>query len=341
MNENNTDKKVNTKKRLRHLANFAGFVIILIIMINILTWILRGNDINTRQLIKGYKNVQGDIDVAFVGASNVSQFIMPLKAYNDYGFTSYDIAPTAALYDMLRYEVEFVKSTKAPHLYVISVNYVFEDIYEQVIRNFSDSLSLFSPIRFRTLNYVLGIRDIAGQEIFPYYFDLAKYHSNLYLLKSPEQYELLSWDYVHPYMGYFVYLDSEYEPFIRPERTDEAGTLTDFQRKILVDLLDYCRQEDLNVLFLNAVNISSLEAQKSFNAAAELIREYGYEVLNTNDYYDEIGLDFGTDFRDNNHLTCVGAEKYTAFISAYLHENYDLPDHRGEAGYSSWDEAYV
>ena len=34
-----------------------------------------------------------------------------------------------------------------------------------------------------------------------------------------------------------------------------------------------------------------------------------------------------------------GAEKYTKYMSKYLADRYDLPDHRGQEGYESWDEA--
>ena len=39
-------------------------------------------------------------------------------------------------------------------------------------------------------------------------------------------------------------------------------------------------------------------------------------------------------------MNYVGAEKYTRYLTAYLKAHYDLPDHRGEAGFESWDKAY-
>ena len=33
----------------------------------------------------------------------------------------------------------------------------------------------------------------------------------------------------------------------------------------------------------------------------------------------------------------LGSEKLTAALGAYLVENYDLPDHRGEPGFEAWD----
>ena len=83
------------------------------------------------------------------------------------------------------------------------------------------------------------------------------------------------------------------------------------------------------------------EAEK-FNTAMDMVRERGYEVLdfNTEEMAHELGLDWEKDFYNSKHVNFMGAEKYTEYLSAYLAENYDLPDHRGQEKYESWEEAY-
>jgi hypothetical protein len=46
------------------------------------------------------------------------------------------------------------------------------------------------------------------------------------------------------------------------------------------------------------------------------------------------------DFYNVDHVNALGAEKYTTFLEQYLSENYDLPDHRGEPDFETWDEAW-
>ena len=55
--------------------------------------------------------------------------------------------------------------------------------------------------------------------------------------------------------------------------------------------------------------------------------------------YDEIGIDFSTDFADSGHLNVHGAEKVSVYLADYMTAHFDLPDHRGDAAYSSWDLA--
>lgn len=50
------------------------------------------------------------------------------------------------------------------------------------------------------------------------------------------------------------------------------------------------------------------------------------------------GIDWLFDTPDGgSHLNVLGSEKLTAALGAYLVENYDLPDHRGEPGFEAWD----
>ena len=84
------------------------------------------------------------------------------------------------------------------------------------------------------------------------------------------------------------------------------------------------------------------EKQKMYNYMDDMISERGYEFLNMNDYYDEIGLDFAVDFSDyGGHVNAVGAEKCSAFLGGYLVEKYGIEDRRGEKGCGSWDAAYA
>ena len=52
-----------------------------------------------------------------------------------------------------------------------------------------------------------------------------------------------------------------------------------------------------------------------------------------------LGLDWATDTPDSgSHLNVLGAIKLTDVLGEYLTRNYDLPDHRGEAGFEHWDD---
>ena len=72
----------------------------------------------------------------------------------------------------------------------------------------------------------------------------------------------------------------------------------------------------------------------------EVIEQYGFDFLNTNDHYKEIGLDYNKDLYNNNHVNVFGAEKYTDFVAEYIDKKYDLPDKRGDEAFSDWNTCY-
>jgi hypothetical protein len=52
--------------------------------------------------------------------------------------------------------------------------------------------------------------------------------------------------------------------------------------------------------------------------------------LDFNEAYDEIGIDFATDFADYDHLNVAGCQKFSFYFGKVLRTFYELPDHRNE-----------
>ena len=77
------------------------------------------------------------------------------------------------------------------------------------------------------------------------------------------------------------------------------------------------------------------------NAVMNIVKENGYPAINfnTSEMYQEVGLDFATDFCEKDHVNDAGSIKVMDYLSKYLTENYKLTDCRGQNGYESWDEA--
>ena len=68
-------------------------------------------------------------------------------------------------------------------------------------------------------------------------------------------------------------------------------------------------------------------------------RENDIAYLNLNDTANPVGIDWSKDCLDKgDHLNASGAERVSIYLAAYLKENYDLPDHRGEEAYASYTQ---
>ena len=98
-------------------------------------------------------------------------------------------------------------------------------------------------------------------------------------------------------------------------------------------LLDLAKQEEIPVLLILTPYIVQEDDQKVYNTVTELVSAYPEEevkYINFNEAYDEIGIDFATDFADYDHLNVTGCRKFSSYFGKVLRTFYELPDHRNE-----------
>lgn len=174
----------------------------------------------------------------------------------------------------------------------------------------------------------------------PYYFDIMKYHSNWKNCLNAEFLKQGDYEEKSNLKGFL------FEPSINEIEKNDFKSVKDEkpipteQEKILRELLSEIKEKNLNALFVVAPFEMNENNHKMSNYMGRIIEEAGYEYLDFNNMYDELGIDFCMDFYNAGHMNIFGAEKYTKWLGHYISENYDLPDHRGDDSYSDWDESY-
>ena len=296
-----------------------------------------------RETILGIKE-EGPLDMVYVGASAAYTSWQPLKAWNDCGFTSYTYATGGLPAVSVEHYIREVLKTQDPELFVVDARtfLLWDDNATAKIRYGSDSMD-YSLNRFSMVKDFLDYR-IVGEDDdrLSYYLQIIKYHSNYKaVLSGEENWNLINNRQSSKYKGWTF---MEYHcPLEGPQdfETEQCEELREENRRILDNLLSYCREKELKVLFVVYPYAIDKEDQKRYNTMQKVVEEAGFDFLNTNLYYDEMNLDFQTDFNDRNHLNCFGAEKYTDFLERYLVGNYSLPDHRHDEEYVSWNELYI
>lgn len=330
---------------LRKACSCALFLAIACALLARTTYLFRNVGFDRAHIV-GIKE-EGPLDMVYIGGSAAFFFWQPLNAWKDYGFTSYNYATTTLQAEMIEPYVLEVLEHQDPELLVIglrSFQYWNPDFFHVVgFRNGSDSMDLLSANRLGMIADCLEARtDMESEPAASYYLDIAKYHSNYgEVLGSPEHWQYRKNDVQCAGKGWEKTIAHAW--FSRPEGflTEERAQLPQECQAILVDLLESCKERDLQVLFVVCPYIIEKEDQMKYNAMKDLIEAYGFGYLNANEYYDEMGIDFARDFYDQSHVNCFGAEKYTAFLGKYISDTYSLPDHRGQEGYADWEEAYA
>lgn len=329
----------------KRTKTFVGFMVFTVLIVKVFfntTYLFRNTSYDRNHMV-GIENE--NVDMVYIGGSAAFSYWEPLKAWNDCGFTSYLYATNGIQAENIKAYIKETQKTQNPKLYVVGVRafqYYTNEQEEGGLRRATDSMDLTSFARYGLLKDYFDNRTITDDtDILSYYLDIAKYHTNIENLGSREAWRFINNNGSSPNKGWewhdsYRYLE-ESQGFITDERTE----LLENAEKTLVDLLDYCKEEGLNVLFVVCPYHITMEDQKKYNTIGDIVKSYGFDYLNTNEYYDEMGVDFTTDFYDNNHVNLFGAAKYTEFLEHYILDNYDMPDHREDDDYSSWDEDYL
>lgn len=334
---NDFEKKIKWKK----VVSCIVFLVIIVYLYSRITYIFR-NAYPDRRTITGIK-AEENLDVVCIGASSTLVYWEPFNAWNDYGFTSYNYAVNSARVDLFQGCIEEVLKTHSPELFIIDARgfaYWDPSFQEGGLRNITDSFDL-SWNRIKTVySYLSNLEDSNDVDVLSCYFDIAKYHSNQDVLGSEINWKYYNNDLTSDYKGWDFMVDHAIMKVPVNVITEERLELDESAENILYNLLELCKKKEINAVFVATPLIGTMEGQMRFNTVGDIVSSYGYTFLNTNNYYNEMGIDFEKDFYNGYHVNCYGAEKYTDFVARYIVSNYNIPDHRDDESYIDWNDYY-
>ena len=317
----------------------AGFFMILIP----LSYIVRTNGDVKERFVGFYAEEKNTIDAVLIGSSPVYPYYAAPKIWGDYGITTYPLSTNLQRPKAAVHLIEEAEKTQSPSLYVFEMRmYLAAD--EDLTRNMAYTRGVTDNMKY-SWNRIKTINDLVDKDKeekrYTYYFDIFKYHSNWKTMIMPSQLVTFRYSNKNPLKGHFI------SDEVGPSETADFSYVTDRmpipadEEQVLRELLDYLKAHGKNALFIVSPNTMTEEKQAQYNYISDIIEPYGYHFLNFNDHYEEIGVDFETDFYDyGGHANAFGAEKCSAFLGKYLHDNYEFTDKRGQEAYADWDEAF-
>lgn len=289
------------------------------------------------------------LDCAYLGASGVGRYWVGPQAYHDYGISTFALSSGAQPLLFIKYMMKETVKHHEPKLFIVDLRQVVksaDSMNDSFIRRVTDNMP-FSLNRIQAVNAALDYAELGENEVdatdLSYYIPILKYHSRWdggITLKN-----LLEPNPIDNYMGYSARAKVIYKinPQLQPELTSETQPIPKETEDVLVDLLDYCDTlEDVQFLFVASPYPEKADVMRQLNYAMQIVESRGYDTLNfnTQKLYDAVGLSFDTDYHDNHHVNLVGALEYTDYLARYIQERYNLPDHRGDSNYQSWEESY-
>lgn len=305
---------------------------------------------------KAFDDLQNDtVDVVMIGASSVSRYYVAPKAYVDHGIASFVIGPPSTPVMFSDNVMQLVDETQDPKVYVVELRNILKGygaVNEAAIRRTTDSVSLLKKERYDMIDEGLKtLRKHAKKGSYDdsrldYLLPIVKYNSRISEADNQDRVTtdelMLNGVYNYTQGFHFSSPTVTQAPQKTPTFYTEVGELDEDSKEILDGVLEYCDSIDTPVLFTFSPLCANEEQALKMNAVTEYVKSRGYECLNfnTEKLSEAVGLDYSTDFYNNHHVNYLGAEKYTEYLSKYLIDNYDLPDHRGDNTYAAWEEGY-
>ncbi len=284
-----------------------------------------------------YDEPKNSLDIAYFGGSNVYTSFNSTLAYNLYGYTTGMIATPGQPSVLTKYLIEEVRKNQNPDLYIIELRHIATDktlFYEENIRFVTDHMK-FSKNRIDTINAGLNYLNVKKDQNVNFYFSFLTYHNSWKSITSLNFLGNLTL-----YKGYRCGGGTlKTVPQEKHEWVSETSELDPLHKEILLDLINYVKQNKLNVLFIIPNSNFDDVTMRKINEIIEIVQDYNMPILNFNTV-PELDIDFSTDMYNAHHLNVYGATKHTLYFAKYLHDHYDLKDHRKDKKYQSWEEEY-
>lgn len=338
------------KAQVKNFIRCLGFLVVLAVTFLAVTYLFRSVDPLARNnILWFYEEEKDSLDVVIVGSSSAYRYFSPMDAWDQYGFTSYDYCTPAMSATTVLSVVKDVEKHQSPKVIVLDVrSFLPGHMHEKLdfsVRNVLDVWDV-GVDRMEAVKYSCDAYEMDWEESLSEYIDLIQYHDNYSVLLDKDQ-----WHYIdnraNPedlndsiYKGYSLSSQHVYLEDARGNLTDETAELTETSERLYREMLDYCEEKGIQALLTVSPYYFSEEEFMEINSLEKIAEERGFLFLNANKYLDEMGIDYAEDFYNEGHVNTQGAKKYTEFVSRYLVDHFEIPDHRGDAAYDSWKDTY-
>lgn len=338
------------KQNVGRILKVTVFLAVLFLLFLFFTYLMRNTDYNGRQNILNFYEEETELDVVFVGASSIYRYWDPMVAWEAEGIATANYSVSSMHLATYLSGIKDILRTQKPELIVLEVRKFCRASGEDPgisagARNMLDSLD-FGISRMEAVHYYCEKMDLSWEEALSLYLDLIQYHDNYEALTTKLNWQLADnrtgTDEIEKqtYKGYAISSDhTAYEDpstnLSEEKKNPNANSLMLYE-----EILEYCQENEIQILPIVVPMVITEEESMEINALEDLTESQGVPFLDMNLYYDEMQIDFSTDFYDPHHVNILGADKMTAYLAEYIAEEYDLEDHRNDPAYASWHQLY-
>lgn len=311
------DFKRIAKGTARSILFLTILVALFIVISQILLAISKKNEdllqSRNKSIVGIQKEPENSIDVLVVGDSLSYTSVSPMRLWEEQGMTSYICGQHGQIIQETYNIIETALENQSPKVLLLETNVFFrkQDGYKGIKRSVTEKANQTFPIfRFHDVwkPLLMGMR------------------------YAEESYKgFMVRDTVQPYVGGEYMIASDDKNEINP-------LIIEYMDKII----KLCDEKGVKLILVSSPSPVNYNYMKH-NALKEYADEKSLDFIDLNLAVGDIGIDWNKDSLDSgDHLNIAGGHKVTTYLGEYLVSNYDIPDHRQDREFDSWNEsAYV
>ncbi|MCD7872764.1 MAG: hypothetical protein LUG21_05630 [Clostridiales bacterium] len=285
---------------------------------------------------------QDSIQIAAIGSSDLFSAFVPMRLYEQYGYTSTVISSshqTAA--ESYGYLTELLK-TQNPKLLVIETDMFYENAPKFNPKNKRNSK--LSNARSKALNFFDAFTVNRFEDAITSHFTIFRFHNKWKLIgsknsgKNKTDSQFVNIDHGHNF-------NNSVKPGIANDnmkKTDISEPIPDETLATVNKMIEVCTKKGIKVLFVEMPSQNSWNYYRH-NAVQNLADSNNIEFIDFNLLFKQVGFDISKDYRDGgDHCNFYGATKITLYLGNVFKEKYSylgLSDCRNNPSYSYWDES--
>ena len=261
---------------------------------------------------------ENTIDVLVLGDSESYNSYIPLELWNQYGFTSY-VCGTPAQRILNSYEyLQYAYKSQKPRIVILEANNLYTK--NGFVRRMKETIDKFIP----AFEYHDRWKNLSKEDFY----------------KSPNYTEIVN-DKGYRYSNKIKTVKKNKRENFMIENQN-SKTIPSDNKKHLKEIKDYCDKNNATLILYNSPAPANWTYDKH-NGVEKLAKSLGIDYIDLNLKVDELKINWKKDSQEKRgeHLNYTGAMKATNYLGNYLKSHHELPDHRQDEKYKSWNEAYI
>lgn len=302
----------------------------------------------TTSVIDGfYALPEHHIDVLFLGSSQIMTSVSPMRIYEQYGYTGYNLGTEQqnmiASYYLLKEALKY----QDPQIVVLDIMFLFPytpesllNSKEEFVRKSIDCMKWSE----NKLEFVKTVCDLdSAHEFRNYLFPFIRYHSRWSDL-SLSDVSYLFQDKNNPLRGFSIagcVEDSEdlFEGFT-PKDKDAKEDLLPVMEEYFYKIVNLCKERNISLVLIKTPKADGSFSEAKHNSIQQIADEEQLSFIDFNEksVYDAADFHAETDYNDSTHINYYGAYKISDYLADYLFNNYSLTDHRADTDYDYWNK---